>query len=143
MRKINMSIGDELEKLKQLQEKGILTEMEFLAAKARLLSTLGPETKVGAGVNQLGSAAKSWVNLQWATSAIGLILALLAIVFIFIPFWQDIRKRQNEFDASFQATKQQIDKAHQDMDVSRKKFDDDFEKKSKEMDAFRKKNFPN
>ena len=138
-----MSIGDELEKLKQLQEKGILTEIEFLAAKAKLLNTIGPDTKVGTGVNQLGSAAKSWVNLQWITSLSGLVLAVLAIVFVFIPYWQDVRKRQSEFDASFQATKRQIDQAHQDMDVRGKKFDDDFEKKSKEMDDFRKKNFPN
>ena len=138
-----MSIGTELEKLKQLQEKGVLSEAEFLAAKAKLLNTIGPEHNLGTGVNHIGTAAKSWVNLQWASYAIGLVISLLAIIFIFVPFWQDMRESEKEFDANFKATKEQIEKAHQDMDVSRKKFDEDFEKKSREMDAFRKKNFPN
>ena len=138
-----MSIGTELEKLKQLQEKGVLTEAEFLTAKAKLLNTIGSEHNLGTGVNQIGTAAKSWVNLQWVSYVIGLIIALLAFIFIFVPFWQDMQKSEKEFDADFKATKAQIEKAHQDMDVSRKKFDEDFEKQSREMDAFRKKNFPN
>jgi cytochrome c-type biogenesis protein CcmH/NrfG len=138
-----MSIGTELEKLKQLQESGVLTEAEFLTAKAKLLSTLGPENTVGAGVNHFGNAAKSWVNLQWVTSAVGLITAVLMVVFVFIPFWQDMRKSEKEFDEHFKATQQRIEQSHQDMDVRRNKFDEDFEKQSREMDAFRKKNFGN
>lgn len=138
-----MSIGTELEKLKQLQENGVLTEAEFLTAKAKLLSTLGPENNLGAGVNHIGTAAKSWVNLQWITSAAGLVAVILMVVFIFIPFWQDMRKSEKEFNEDFKATKQQIEQAHQDMNLRRKKFDDDFEKQSRDMDAFRKKNFPN
>ena len=138
-----MSIGTELSKLKKLQEEGVLNETEFQAAKSKLLSTLGPENSVGAGVNQIGSAAKSWVNLQWITSALGFIVVILMVVFVFIPFWQDMRKSEKEFDEHFKATQQQIEQSHQDMDVRRKKFDEDFEKQSREMDAFRKKNFPN
>jgi hypothetical protein len=138
-----MSIGTELEKLKQLQENGVLTEAEFVTAKAKLLNTLGPENTLGAGVNQIGTAAKSWVNLQWITSAAGLVAAILMAVFIFIPFWQDMRKSEKEFNEDFKATKQQIEQAHQDMNLRRKKFDDDFEKQSRDMDVFRKKNFPN
>ena len=110
---------------------------------SKLLNTLGPENTIGSGVNHIGNAAKSWVNLQWITSAVGLVVALLVVVFIFIPFWQDMRKSEKEFNEDFKATKQQIEQAHQDMDVRRKKFDEDFEKQSREMDAFRKKNFPN
>jgi hypothetical protein len=138
-----MSIGTELEKLKQLQENGVLTEAEFLTAKTKLLSTLGPENTVGAGVSHIGNAAKSWVNLQWMTSAVGFIAALLMVVFVFIPFWQDMRKSEKEFDEHFKATKQRIEQSHQDMDERSKKFDQDFDKQSREMDAFRKKNFPN
>jgi len=138
-----MSIGTELEKLKQLQQSGVLTEAEFLTAKAKLLSTLGPENKVGTGVNQIGHAANSWVNLQWTTSAAGLIAVILMLVFIFVPFWQDMRKSEKGFDEQFKAAQQRIEQSHQDMDERSKKFDQHFEKQSREMDAFRKKNFPN
>lgn len=138
-----MSIGTELSKLKELQDRGVLTEAEFQSAKSKLLGSLGPENSVGAGVNQIGSAAKSWVNLQWVTTAVGLIAALLVFVFFFIPFWQDMRQSSKEFDEDFKATKQRIEQAHQDMDERHKKFDQEFEKKSREMEEFRKKNFPN
>ncbi len=138
-----MSVGTELEKLKKLQEEGVLTEAEFQAAKSKLLNTLGPENTVGSGVNQLGTAAKSWVNLQWITSAIGLVAAILVLFFFIIPLWQDMRKSEKEFDEHFKATQKQIEQAHEDMSTRRKKFDEDFEKQSKEMEAFRKKNFPN
>jgi cytochrome c-type biogenesis protein CcmH/NrfG len=138
-----MSVGTELEKLKKLQEEGVLTEAEFQAAKSKLLNTLGPENTLGSGANQLGSAAKSWVNLQWVTSAVGFVAALLVLVFFIIPTWQDMRKSEKEFDEHFKATQKQIEQAHEDMSTSRKKFDEDFEKKSREMDEFRKKNFGN
>ena len=140
---MNMTIGTELEKLHHLREKGVLSESEFLTAKSKLLNTLGPENNTGSSVNQIGKAANSWVKLQWTTSGVGFVLALLAIIFIFIPFGIDMLKRQKEFDASFQATKQQIEQANQEMNSRRKKFDEDFEKQSKEMDASRKKNFSN
>ncbi len=138
-----MSVGTELEKLKKLQEEGVLTEAEFQAAKSKLLNTLGPENTVGSGVNQLGTAAKSWVNLQWITSAVGLVAAIVVLFFFIIPLWQDMRKSEKEFDEHFKATQKQIEQAHEDMSTRRKKFDEDFEKQSKEMEAFRKKNFPN
>ncbi len=138
-----MSVGTELEKLKKLLDDGILTEAEFQTAKSKLLNTLGPENTVGSGVNQLGTAAKSWVNLQWITSAVGLVAAIVVLFFFIIPLWQDMRKSEKEFDEHFKATQKQIEQAHEDMSTRRKKFDEDFEKQSKEMEAFRKKNFPN
>ena len=140
---MNMTIGTELEKLHHLREKGVLSESEFLTAKSKLLNTLGPENSTGSGVSQIGKAANSWVKLQWTTSGVGFVLAILAIIIIFIPFGIDMLKRQKEFDASFQATKQQIEQANQEMNSRRKKFDEDFEKQSKDMDSFRKKNFSN
>jgi len=140
---MKMTIGTELEKLHHLREKGVLSESEFLTAKSKLLNTLGPENSTGSGVSQIGKAANSWVKLQWTTSGVGFVLAILAIIFIFIPFGIDMLKRQKEFDASFQATKQQIEQANQEMNSRRKKFDEDFEKQSKDMDSFRKKNFSN
>jgi Flp pilus assembly protein TadB len=81
--------------------------------------------------------------LQWITSAVGFIAAVLMVVFFFISFWQDMRKSEKEFDEHFKATQQRIEQSHQDMDERRKKFDQDFDKQSREMDAFRKKNFGN
>jgi membrane protein insertase Oxa1/YidC/SpoIIIJ len=138
-----MSIGSELEKLSILHEKGILTDSEFEVAKNKLLNTVGSEHNTGTGVNKIGNAAVSWVNLQWVSSVIALVAAILMIVYIFIPFWQDMQKSKEQFNKDFEATKQIIDNSHKNMDERRKKFDEDFEKQQKEMDAFRKKNFTN
>lgn len=78
-----MSVGTELEKLKQLQKEGVLTEAEFQTAKSKLLNTLGPENTVGSGVNQLGAAAKSWVNLQWVANVS---FNLYRLAFFPLPF---------------------------------------------------------
>ena len=124
-----MSISSEIEKLSELREKGILNDAEFQAAKDKLLNTVGSEHNTGTGVNKIGNAAVSWVNLQWVSYAIGLVAAILMIVFVFIPHWQDMKQR--------------IEEAHKDMDLRSKQFDKDFEKQKNEIEAFRKKNFPN
>ena len=138
-----MSISTELDKLRVLRDDGVLTEAEFETAKHKLLNTLGSEHNTGTGVNKIGNAASSWVNLQWASSAIGLVAAILMVVFVFIPHWQDMRKSEEAFNKDFEATKQRIEEAHKDMDLRSKKFDEDFEKQKREMEAFRKKNFGN
>ncbi len=137
-----MSIGTELEKLKQLLDAGVLSQSEFETAKAKLLSTLGPENTTGTGVNQIGRAANRWVDLQWAGYAVGLIGAVLVLFFFILPLWRDIQNQRAAFDVDFNATKLRIEKSQEEMDSRTKKFHEDFEKQRREMDAFRKKNFP-
>ena len=138
-----MSIGSELEKLKQLLDEGVLSKSEFEIAKSKLLNTLGPENTTGTGVNQMARAANRWVDLQWVAYGIGLVGAGLVLFLFILPLWKDIQNRRTAFDAEFNAAKQSIEKSHEDMDSRTKKFDEDFEKQKKEMDAFRKKHFPN
>lgn len=138
-----MSISSEIENLNSLREKGVLNDSEFKIAKDKLLNTMGSEHNTGTGVNKIGNAAVSWVNLQWVSYAVGLVAVALMIVFVFIPHWQDMKKSEEAFNKNFEATKQRIEDAHKDMDVRSKQFDKDFEKQKKEMDEFRKKNFPN
>lgn len=138
-----MSISTELDKLRVLRDDGVLTEAEFETAKHKLLNTLGSEHNTGTGVNKLGNAASSWVNLQWVSAVVGLVAAVLVVVFFFIPHWQSMKKAEQSFQADFEATKQRIEQAQRDMDARREKFDKDFDKQRREMDEFRKKNFPN
>jgi uncharacterized membrane-anchored protein YhcB (DUF1043 family) len=138
-----MSIGLEIEKLSSLHERGILSDSEFLIAKNKLLNTVGSEHNTGTGVNKIGNAAVSWVNLQWVSSVIALLVGIFMMVYFFIPIWQDINKSKERFNKEFEASKQVINDSQKEMDKRSKKFDEDFEKQQKEMDAFRKKSFPN
>jgi hypothetical protein len=138
-----MSISSELEKLKSLRDDGVLTDAEFNLAKEKLLSTLGPDNNTGTGVNKIGNAAVSWVNLQWVSYAVGLIAAVLLIVFFFIPHWQSMKKAEQAFHSNFEKNKEFIDKSSKDMDARRENFNKDFDKTKREMEEFRKKNFPN
>ena len=140
---MGMGVGTELEKLQKLRQEGVLSETEFSMAKAKLLNTLGPENTTGTGVNLIGKAANRWVDFNITTYVIGAIGAGLVFFFFILPQWQDMKRQQADFDASFKATKQKIDAAHKDMDERGKKFDQDFEKQKREMDEFRKKNFSN
>ena len=138
-----MSLGSEIEKLSELHEKGILSESEFQNAKERLLNTMGPEHNTGTGVNKIGNAAASWVNLQWVSSSIAIVAVILMVVYVFIPIWQEIQKSKEQFNKDFEVTKQIIDDSQKEMNKRSKKFDEEFEKQQKEMEAFRKKNFSN
>ena len=138
-----MSISSEIEKLSDLREKGILNDREFQIAKDKLLNTVGAEHNTGTGVNKIGNAAVSWVNLQWVSYAVGLVAVVLMIVFVFIPHWQDMKKSEEAFNKNFEVTQQRIEDAHKNMDVRSKQFDKDFEKQRREMDDFKKKNFGN
>ena len=138
-----MSISSEIEKLSELRQKGILNDAEFQTAKDKLLDTMGAEHNTGTGVNKLGNAAVSWVNLQWVSYAVGMVAAALLIVFFFIPHWQSMRKAEQAFQENFEKTKQFIDKSHKDMDARRETFDKDIDQTKREMEEFRKKNFPN
>jgi hypothetical protein len=136
-------IGSELEKLKKLHNEGVLSDAEFTVAKAKLLSTLGSENNTGTGVNLLGKAANRWVDFKIVTYIVSAIGAVLGLIFFIIPQWNEMKRKEAEFNASFKATEQRIEQAHQEMAERRKKFDQDFDKQSREMEAFRKKNFPN
>lgn len=138
-----MSISSEIEKLNTLREKGVLTEREFNIAKDKLLNTMGSEHNTGTGVNKIGNAAVSWVNLQWVSYGIGLVAVVLMIVFVFIPHWKDMKKSEEAFNKNFEATHQRIEDAGKDIDARSKQFDKDFDKQKTEMDDFRKKNFGN
>jgi flagellar biosynthesis/type III secretory pathway M-ring protein FliF/YscJ len=138
-----MSISSEIEKLSVLREKGILNESEFQVAKNKLLNTMGAEHNTGTGVNKIGNAAVSWVNLQWVSYAVGLMAAALIVFYFFIPHWQKMQKSEEAFNKTFEATKKEIEEAHKDMDIRNKEFDKDFQKKKNEMEDFRKKNFGN
>jgi hypothetical protein len=127
-----MSISSEIEKLSELHEKGILNDTEFKVAKDKLLNTMGAEHNTGTGVNKIGNAAVSWVNLQWVSYAVGVVAVALVVIFIFIPHWQDMKK----FDEDFKERSEEFKERS-------KQFDKDFEKQKNEMEAFRKKNFPN
>ena len=140
---MSLGVGSELEKLKKLHNEGVLSDAEFTVAKAKLLSTLGPENNTGTGINLLGKAANRWVGFNIATYIVGAIGAALVLFFFIIPMWQNMQKERAEFDARFKATQEEIDQAHKDMAERRKKFESDFENKKKEMEDFRKRNFPN
>jgi flagellar biosynthesis/type III secretory pathway M-ring protein FliF/YscJ len=138
-----MSIGSEIEKLSSLRDKGILSDTEFQSAKSKLLNTMGEEHNSGTGVNKIGNAALSWVNLQWVSYAVGLMAAALITFYIFIPHLQSMKKSEEAFNKNFETTKKEIEEAHKDMDIRSKEFDKDFEKKKNEIEDFRKKNFGN
>lgn len=140
---MSANIGTELEKIKGLHRDGVLSDNEFETAKAKLLGTLGAEHNIGTGVNHIGRAANRWVDFNIATYLIGAVIAALAIVFFFIPMWNDMQRERQEFDAKFKATEQRIEQAHHEMAERRKQFDKDFDKQTREMDEFRRKNFPN
>ncbi len=137
-----MSISSEIEKLNTLREKGVLNESEFKIAKDKLLNSMGAEHNTGTGVNKIGNAAVSWVNLQWVSYVVGLVVVVLMIVFVFIPHWQDMKKSEEAFKKNFEATHQRIEDAGKDIDERRKKFDKDFEKKKIEIENFGNLNFP-
>lgn len=140
---MSTAVSSELEKLKKLHDDGVLSDAEFTTAKAKLLNTLGAENNTGTGVNLLGKAANRWVDFNIVTYIVSAIGAVLVLIFFIIPQWNDMKRKESEFNADFKATEQRIEQAHQDMAERRKKFDADFEKQSREMEAFRKKNFPN
>jgi hypothetical protein len=86
-----VDLADHLEKLQALREKGVLTEAEFLLAKEKILR--GPERGDHGAPPRVpnppwGHAADRWVNLQLVKTVVGAVFFLLALVFIFLPFFQ-------------------------------------------------------
>jgi hypothetical protein len=116
-----MSISSEIEKLSSLHKSGVLNDAEFQSAKNRLLGTLGADHNTGTGVNKIGNAAVSWVNLQWVSTAVGLIAVVLLIIFFFIPHWQDMKKTEESFNKNFETAKKYINENGKGMNFSDKK----------------------
>jgi hypothetical protein len=94
-----MSIADELMKLQQLHESGVLSDEEFAKAKDAVLSG-SPGAKPAGGEDEgllgnllrgkketLGHAANRYVNFQMVMAVIGIILMLLFLFVIFLPRW--------------------------------------------------------
>lgn len=82
-----MSIADELEKLSQLKQDGLLSEEEFEAAKSKVIS--GPTSKqtpptesntfrqITEQDNSIGNAANKYVTFQIIMGIIGVIIFLV------------------------------------------------------------------
>lgn len=128
-----MSVGAELEKLKQLHAEGTLSDQEFAVAKAHLLNSLSSDNTVGSGVHLMGKAAYKFVNFKIISSVIGGVLIVIFFFTFFLPMWNEntkfslkVEKDMEEFDKDFKARQQEFDK--------------DFKKQKEEMDQFRKKN---
>jgi phage shock protein PspC (stress-responsive transcriptional regulator) len=54
-----MALSDELSKLDELRQRGVLTEEEFASAKARLLGGVVPETPASPGVSAVNALRRS------------------------------------------------------------------------------------
>lgn len=91
------------------------------------------------GVNKIGNAAVSWVNLQWVSYIAGVVAFILLVIFFFVPHWQSMKESERVFKEDFEETRQRIKDAHKEMDERSKEFD----KQKSEIENFRKKNFQN
>ncbi len=77
-----MSLSDELQKLADLYDDGVLTEQEFTEAKRQLLHP-SPKPLPPAPDPTLGKAAETYVSFQIVMSVIGFIIFLI----FFLGFW--------------------------------------------------------
>jgi len=128
-----MSIGIELEKLKQLHLDGTLSDQEFAVAKAHLLNSLSSDNTVGSGVHLIGKAAYKFVNFKIISSVIGGVLVIIFFFTFFLPMW-------NEHTKFSQKVEKDMEEFDKDFKVRQQEFDKDFKKQQQEMDQFRKKN---
>jgi uncharacterized membrane protein YgaE (UPF0421/DUF939 family) len=139
-----MDIASELEKLKKLQNDGVLTDAEFVVAKKKLLETVGADNTVGAGAHLLGKAANNYVNFQITTTKVGFVIAILFFFFFFLPQWNKISDRHDKLSQQNDAFREKVDKDMEDFDKDFKKrsedFDQHFKKQSQEMEQFKKRN---
>ena len=75
-----MSVAKELEKLNQLHKEGVLSEVEFTAAKSKLLGSLGSENTVGSGVHLMGTQMKKRLRLLKVVRSFGGFVSCNSIV---------------------------------------------------------------
>jgi hypothetical protein len=79
-----MNITDELERLGQLHQDGMLNDAEFALAKSRLLNDDPP----GGADRSLGEAANRYVTLQMVMAGVGVILFLIFVFKVMLPNMQ-------------------------------------------------------
>lgn len=84
-----MSLSEELQKLADLYDDGVLTEQEFAEAKRQLLHPAPKAPERSAPDPSLGSAAERYVSFQMAMSIIGLIIFLLFFFAFWLPGFQN------------------------------------------------------
>lgn len=90
-----MSIPDELAKLYNLHEKGMISFAEYERAKEVILSgnTISSTNNINfesKGINLMGHAANKWVNYSIVSAILGAIVFVLVAYFIFLPQWKKI-----------------------------------------------------
>ena len=83
-----MNLPEELQKLADLYDDGVLTEQEFAEAKRQLLHPVPKAPERPAADPSLGSAAERYVSFQMTTSIIGLLIFLLFFFFVWLPGFQ-------------------------------------------------------
>lgn len=90
-----MSVPDELAKLYNLHEKGMISFDEYQRAKEVVLSgnTVSSTNNINfesKGLNLMGHAANKWVNYSIVSAIIGAIVFILVAYFFFLPQWKKI-----------------------------------------------------
>ena len=84
-----MGVADELAKLAELHRTGALNDREYADAKEAVLrrasERVGSAGALSSGTGTLGDAANRYVTFQIAMSVITTVIALLLIIFFFLP----------------------------------------------------------
>ena len=80
---LSMSLSEELQKLADLYDDGVLTEQEFAEAKRQLLHPAPKAPEKPTPDPTLGRAAETYVNYQIVMGIIGFIIFLI----FFFGFW--------------------------------------------------------
>jgi hypothetical protein len=83
-----MNMIDELERLGQLHQDGMLNDAEFALAKSRLLNDDQPRPRDDEPHRSLGEAANRYVTLQMVMAGVGVILFLIFIFKVMLPGMQ-------------------------------------------------------
>jgi hypothetical protein len=134
-----MSLADELRKLQELRDAGTLTEAEFAKAKAALLAVPPAPASAPAPApprsaprsDALGEAAQTWVNFQIVAGVIGFVIAAIFFFAFWLPGWNKMQQRHEQFDKDWNKSRQETDQ-----------FNKDWEKKRQEQEAeFRRRQF--
>ena len=90
-----MTISDELAKIHNLYERGVITGEEYVKAKEKILNGdyHRKTTDINfesSGLNTIGGAANKWVNYSIISGVLGVVVFGLFAYFIFWPEWKNI-----------------------------------------------------
>jgi hypothetical protein len=114
-----MSLTDELQRLQELHERGALSDAEYAQAKAALLKNPpaqrgdGPAPSPRGGRDLLGEAAKTWVNFYIAMTVIGLVIAAIFFLAFWLPEWNRMQEKHEQFDREWNKARQEQDEFRQ------------------------------